>query len=67
MVKLKENEKRNKYLDLARELIKTMKYESDGDTNCNERARFGHQRIGTETGGLGKKRMSGDHPNDNIV
>ena len=32
--KLKETEKRNKYLDLAREL-KTMEHESDGDTNCN--------------------------------
>ena len=30
--KLKESEKRDKYLDLARELKKTMKQESDGDT-----------------------------------
>ena len=29
-VKLKESEKREKYLDLARELKKTMEYESDG-------------------------------------
>ena len=34
-VKLKEGVKRNKYLDLAGELKKTMKHESDGDTNCN--------------------------------
>ena len=26
-----------------------------------------HQRIGTGTGGLGNKRMSGDHPNYSIV
>ena len=34
-VKLKEKEKKDKYLDLARELKKTVKHESDGDTNCN--------------------------------
>ena len=33
-VKWKESEKRDKFLDLATEL-KTMKHESDGDTNCN--------------------------------
>ena len=33
-VKLKEGEKRDKYLDLAREL-KTKEHESDGDTYCN--------------------------------
>ena len=36
-VKLKESEKRDKYLDLARELEKatTMEQEGDGNTNCN--------------------------------
>ena len=33
-VKLKESEKREKYLHLARELKTTMKYQNDGDTNC---------------------------------
>ena len=33
-VKLKEGKKKNRYLDLARELKKTMKHESDGDTHC---------------------------------
>ena len=32
---IKENEKRGKYLDLAREVKKAMKYEGDGDTSCN--------------------------------
>ena len=42
-VKLKESEKRDKYLDLARELKKkTMKHENDGDTSCNWRAWFSH-------------------------
>ena len=40
-----------------------MKHESDGDTNCNWRARYSHQR----TGGLGNKRTSGDHSNYSIV
>ena len=35
-----------------------MEYESDGDTTCNW-----HERIGTETGGLGNKRTSRDHVN----
>ena len=39
-----------------------MKHESDGDTNCNWRSRYSHRGIGTETGGLGNKRTSGDHP-----
>ena len=33
-VKLKEREKKDKYLDLSRELKKTVEHESDGDTNC---------------------------------
>ena len=35
MVKLKESEKRDKFIDLARELKLTMEHEGDGDTNCN--------------------------------
>ena len=34
-VKIKESEKSDKYLDLARELKKASEHESDGDTNCN--------------------------------
>ena len=39
-VKLKESEKRDKYLDLAREMEKTMEHENDGDTDCNWRAQY---------------------------
>ena len=39
-VKLKEDKKKNKYQDLARELKKTVEHESDGDTNCNWQARY---------------------------
>ena len=34
-IKLKEFEKKDKYLDLARELKKTMEHEGDNYTNCN--------------------------------
>ena len=58
-VKLKESEKRDKYLDLARELKKkTTEHESDADTNCNWCARYSHQSIGKGTGRLGNKRRS---------
>ena len=57
----KESEKRDKYLDLARELQKSMVHEGDGYANwC---ARYSQQRIGTETGGLENKGTRGDHPN----
>ena len=52
-IKLKESEKKDKYLDLARELKKTMEHESDSYTNCNWCFWYSHQRIIKETGGLG--------------
>ena len=48
-VKLKENEKRDKYQDLARGRKKTMEHESDADTNCNWCAHDSQQRIGKGT------------------
>ena len=66
-VKLNESEKRDKILDLAWQLKKTMEHENEGDTYCNRRAWYIHQRIGKGTGGLGNKRTSGDHPNYSIV
>ena len=44
-----------------------MEHESDGDTNCNWCFWYSHQRIGIETGGLGNKRTSGDHPNYSFI
>ena len=44
-----------------------MGHESDGDTNFNGHTRYSHRRIGTGTGGLGKKRTSGDHLNCSIL
>ena len=60
-VKLKESEKKDKYLDLTRELKKLW--------NLNVTvipivicALGSHQRIDTGAGGLGNKSTSGDHP-----
>ena len=37
------------------------------DTNCNWCSWFSLQRIGTDTGGIGNKRTSGNHPNYSII
>ena len=66
-VKLIENEKKDKYDELVRELKKYVEHESDGDTNCNWCSWYSHQKIDTGTGGLGNKRTSRDHPNYNII
>ena len=42
-VKLKESEKRDKYLDLARERKTTLEHESFGDNNCNWHAGYSHK------------------------
>ena len=62
-VKRKENgkKKRNKYIDLAREMLKPMENESDGDINDNWHARYSHEMIGRGTGGHGNKRTSGGY------
>ena len=62
-VKLKESEKKNKYLDLARGLKKTVLHESDVYTNYNWCSSNSHQRISKRTRGLENNRTSGEHPN----
>ena len=59
--KLKENEKKEKYLDQAKEIEKKF-----GDTNCNWCTRHSHQRIDIGTVRLRNKSKSGDHPNYSI-
>ena len=49
-VKLKENEKKNKYLERARELKITVEHESDVYTNCNWCSWY-RRRIIKGTGG----------------
>ena len=44
-----------------------MEHKRDGDTNCNWRTRYGHQRNCTWTGGLGNTRTTYDHPNYSVV
>ena len=65
--KLRESEKKDKYLDLARELKKIIEHESDSDTNCSWCGRYSHQRIDKGTVGIGNKRTSGDYPKYSIV
>ena len=66
-VKVKEIEKKDKYLDFVRELKNTLEYENDDNTNCIWCFWYNQQRISTRNGGLGNKRTSGDHPNDCII
>ena len=66
-LKLKESKKKDKYLDLARELKKTVEHESDDYNNCNWYSWYYQQRISKGTGGLENKRKSGDHPNYSII
>ena len=48
-VKLKESQKRDKYLNLARELKKTEEHENDVYTNCNWCSWYSHRKICTRT------------------
>ena len=50
-INLKESEKKDKYLDLARELKKNVEHESDNYTNCDWCFWYSHQRILKGTGG----------------
>ena len=65
-VKLKEIEKKARYLDFVRDL-KTMEHKSDVYINCNCCFWYSNWRINKRTGGLGNKRTSGDHPNYHII
>ena len=66
-VKIKESEKKDKYLLLSKELKKkTVEHESDGDINCSWCAWSDPQKIGEVTKRLGNKRTSRDLT-DNII
>ena len=72
-VKIKENKKRDEWIDLAREQTKQnknkknpIKYEAVGDTNCNWCARNNLQSIGKGTGRRRNQRTRGDHPDYSI-
>ena len=64
-IKLKESEKKDKYLNLARNLKK--KLWNIVYTNRDWCFRYSNRKIIKRTGGLGSWRTSGDHPNYIIV
>ena len=69
-IKMKESEKKDKFLDFAQELKKkkkTMEHEGDDYTNRDWCFWYSHQRIIEGSGGLGGWRTSGDHPNYCII
>ena len=68
IVKLKESEKRDKYLDLAKGIEKTVEHESDNYTNCNWCTWYSHQRIDTRPArGLINNRTGGVHSNFFVI
>ena len=58
-MKIKESEKRDK--------TSLEKHEGDDDTNCGWYTWDNPKRIGKETGRLGNKRASRDHPDYSII
>ena len=64
-IKLKESEKKDTYLELAKEL-KTMEH-GDDNTNRDWYFLYSHQRIIKGAGRLGGWRTCGVHPNYSII
>ena len=67
MIVIMNNEKRDKYLDLAREQKKSVEHEVDGDTNCNWCTQSNPQKFGKTTRRFRNQRTSGDHLVHNII
>ena len=66
--KLKEYEKKDKYIDLDGELKnKTVEHVKDNYTNCNLCFWYSHQKIGTKAEGLGNIGTAGEWPIYSIV
>ena len=66
-VKLKESDKKDKYLDLTRKFKKNVEDESNSDNNRNQGTFYSHLMIDKRFRSLGNKRTSGDHPHYNII
>ena len=66
-VRIKESEKTGKYLDLAKELKKTVESTSDGDTIRSWCTWNGPQRFGKGTGSIQNQRKYQDHLDYNII
>ena len=67
IILMKEHEKKDKYLDLARELKKTMEHKGDSYTNRDWCFWYVSWRIIKGPGGFGSWRPSGDYPNNSII
>ena len=68
-MKMKECEKRDKYLDFAWELKKnkTMEHKGDSDPDYKWWPQNDPQRLGKEDRSVGNRRMSWVYPNHSIV
>ena len=64
-MRIKENEKKGQFFDLANELKYAMEHE--GDTNCNWCTWNDPQKVNKRARGDGNRRTSGDHSNYSIV
>ena len=58
---MKENEQRDKYLHLARELKNAVEHEGDDYPDLNRYAWNGLQELGKETGEIGNQRKNRDY------
>ena len=65
-VKIKENEKRDKYQDLDREL-KNKEHEVDGDTNCNWFTQNNSKRMDEGIRRFRNQRTTRDHSDKSIL
>ena len=66
-IKLKESEKKDEYLDLAREIKKTMEHEGVNYTSSDCCFWYSHLRIIKGIGELIGGRTSGGYPDYNII
>ena len=65
--KMIESEKKDKYLDHARKLKKTIGHEGDCDSSCDWFTWNDHYRISKGIERFATKRTSGDHLDYNIL
>ena len=59
---IKESEKKDNSLELAKVLKENMEYENNVYINCYWCSWYSHQRFGKTSRGLGNKRTNGDNP-----
>ena len=67
VIKIKENEKIDKYENLTGELNKKKNSEGDGDSNCSWYARNDYPRVEKGVRIAGNQRKNQDHSNHSII